>query len=264
MPRYGLGEVTVTTAGGTSAPLRLNALRPGSDTAAVGVLSDLAVDAEGKLWLVDSANPAHLQKVDPATGQVLQSLTLTSAFGSTRIDQYAGLQVLAGAMSLAGTAIPAGSLLLFNGYVNNDRVVAVNPDTGAVLASLTLATNYNLNAGVYDAASGHLFATGYNVAKLYEVDPANGAQLASLDLPIGTSTHAGLAIDPISGNFWIGSTQGNDVVLLDKATGAEIRRVSLALQAVDNNEISGLAFDSGGNLFVASTLGVVYKVDLGL
>ncbi len=48
---------------------------------------------------------------------------------------------------LNGTDVPAGSLLVFNGYPNTDRVVAVNPGTGAVIASLALDANYDLAAG---------------------------------------------------------------------------------------------------------------------
>jgi len=48
--------------------------------------------------------------------------------------------------------------------------------------------------------------------------------------------------------------------LVNKTTCAEIRRVNLALQGVNNNEISGLAFDNTGKLLVASTQGVVYRV----
>ena len=47
-------------------------------------------------------------------------------------------------MTLGATSVPAGSLLVFNGYPNPDRVIAVNPATGAVIASLTLDANYDL------------------------------------------------------------------------------------------------------------------------
>ena len=43
-------------------------------------------------------------------------------------------------------------------------------------------------------------------------------------------------------------------------TGTVLRQVSLAAQGIDNNEISGLAFDAQANLYAASTQGVVYKV----
>jgi hypothetical protein len=65
---HGTGGLTVSTAGGTSAPLALNALRPGSDSATTGALADVAVDpASGALWTLDQANPGNLLRLDPAT-----------------------------------------------------------------------------------------------------------------------------------------------------------------------------------------------------
>jgi hypothetical protein len=55
------------------------------------------------------------------------------------------------------------------------------------------------------------------------------------------------------------SSGGTGVVEVTKA-GVEVRRVDLAAQGVNQGEISGLAFDLSGNLLVASTQGVVYKV----
>ena len=152
-------------------------------------------------------------KIDPATGQTLQTITLTAAFGTPYTYNYLGLQVLPAAMTLGATGVPAGCLLVFNGYPNTDRVIAVNPATGAIIASLSLAGNYDLTAGVYDASSGHLFVTAHNLAggnRLVEIDPANGAEIATAATPLNIQTWAGLAIDPVTGNLWIGSSQGNE------------------------------------------------------
>jgi ATP-binding cassette subfamily B protein len=80
-------------------------------------------------------------------------------------------------------------------------------------------------------------------------------------LPFGYDTRigeTGLALDPASGNLWYGSTQSPQVVELT-SSGSEVRRVDLALQGVNDNEIAGLAFDAAGRLLVASTQGVVYR-----
>ena len=48
--------------------------------------------------------------------------------------------------------------------------------------------------------------------------------------------------------------------LLDR-DGTLLRTVDLSRQLVNNAEVSGLAFDADGQLLVASTQGVIYKVD---
>ncbi|MEJ0018376.1 MAG: hypothetical protein WDN25_17800 [Acetobacteraceae bacterium] len=86
-------------------------------------------------------------------------------------------------------------------------------------------------------------------------------EVNSFELPFNSNSWVGLALDPASGNLWYGSDGSTEIVELTKS-GAEVRRVNLALQGVDQGEISGLAFDAAGNLLVSSTQGVVYRVDL--
>jgi hypothetical protein len=257
-PVHGLGTVTIATAGGTSAPLKLNELNPG-----LGGLGDVALDpATGQLWVIDVNSPANLNRIDMTTGQVLQTITLpVDSFGST-YGGYAGLQVAPSAMTLGGMSVPAGSLLLFSGYNNPDQVTAIDPATGAAIATLALLQNYDLTAGAYDPISKHLFVvnrlTGPN--SIVEIDPANGAELSNFALPFYAG-QAGLAINPVTGNLWYGSGQSTNVVELTR-TGTVLRQVDLAPQGVNQNVIDGLAFDAAGNLYVASNQGVVYKVNL--
>ncbi|MBX9717205.1 MAG: pre-peptidase C-terminal domain-containing protein, partial [Burkholderiaceae bacterium] len=262
LPLHGLGSVRVSTAGGTSAPLALN-------TVAVSVpgfsVSDIAIDpTTGAIWVTDDANPGHLLHIDPATGATLDSITMTDAFGTPYVYNYAGLQVVPSAFTLNATSVPAGSLLVFNGYPSPDRVIAVNPATGAVIASLALAGNYDLLGGVYDPTSGHLFITENNGPgnRLLELDPVTGALINAITTPINIQTWSGIAIDPITHNLWIGSVNGGPQVIEIKRDGTEVRRVALASQGLDQNEISGLAFSPDGKLWLSSTQGVLYKVDV--
>src|SRR5260370_20587685 len=94
-PVHGLGSVTVTTAGGTSAPLTVNELEPG-----LGYLRDVAFHPANptQLWVADNGNPAKIDRIDLTTGQVQQSITLTATgFGSTAF--FGGLQVVPSAMT---------------------------------------------------------------------------------------------------------------------------------------------------------------------
>lgn len=242
--------------GGSSAPSGLNELDPG-----LGSLGDVAFDPNSnQLWVVDGNSPATINRVDMSNGHVLQTITLPSAsFGSTYY-YYAGLQVAPSALPLNGTTVAAGSLLLFNGFTTPDRVTAIDPTTGAVIATLTLGQNYDLTGGVFDPTSGHLLLIDRRTSpgRVLEINPTNGAELSNFTLPF-TAGQTGLAINPLTGNIWYGSDSSNNVVELSR-TGTVLRTVNLALQGIDNFEISGLAFDAQGKLFVSSSQGVVYSV----
>lgn len=259
LPAHGMGAVSVTTAGGTSAPLDLNALRV---TVAGTSLGDLAVDADGNIWVSDDNNPGQLAKISPANGGTLATIDYSAAFGQTYSYNLAGLQVLTSAMTLGSTSVPAGSLLLFNGSASPDRVVALNPTTGAVLSTLNLAGNYNLTAGVFDASTGKIFVLENSPGtRMLQINATTGALEAAITVPLSISSWAGLAVSPVSGNLWIGSTASTFVVEMTR-TGAEVRRIDLSAQGVNQNEISGLSFLPDGRLLVASTQGEVYRVVL--
>ena len=262
LPIHGAGNVTVSTAGGTSAALDLNLVQ----VAVAGTsLGDVAIDPNtGAMWVSDYTSPGHILRIDQATGAVLQTITLTADFGTTYTYNYAGLQIAPSAFSLGGTNVPAGSLLVFNGYANPDRVLALNPASGAIIATLNLAGNYDLAAGVFDPASGHLFVTETNGAgnRLLELNSTDGALINTITVPTNLQSWAGLAIDPVTGNLWLGSaSNGNQLVQIDR-NGTELRRLDLSTQGINNNETSGLAFAPDGSLWVASTQGVIYRVNV--
>ena len=66
-PQHGLGPLTVTTAGGTSAPFDLNEL-----TVSAGLNNrDIAIDTvSGSIWVADDLNPAKLHRLNLATGTI--------------------------------------------------------------------------------------------------------------------------------------------------------------------------------------------------
>ncbi|MEJ0019610.1 MAG: Ig-like domain-containing protein [Acetobacteraceae bacterium] len=253
-PLHGFGTATVTTAGGTSAPLLLNEVQ-----ARDGALRDIAADpATGRLWLADDANPALLHLIDTATGSEIGSLTLASAF-------QGGLQVAPAAFSLAGTAVPAGSLLLFGPLGAGDSVTAIDAASGAVIATLALTPSYVTTAGVFvpSVSGGEVFILDRTQAttQIVGLNPETGAERVRFDAPFNAG-EAGLALDPTHGTIWYGADQSTDLVELT-TTGSEVRRVSVAAQGgnLSPGDISGLAVDQAGRLLVASTQGVVYRID---
>lgn len=263
LARRGFGQANITTAGGTSNSVALNTLRPATDTARVGPLRDLSIDtASGHLWMSDTASPGHLLRVDPSDGRVLQTLTLPSEAGSPSGDT--AVQVLTQAISLAETPVPAGSLLVFNGASSPDRVLALEPGTGRVIASLSLA-NYNLTAAAFDATSGHLWVADTRGAgtRLVQLDPNTASELAAITLPIGLATHAALAFHPTTGNLWIGANVLGSQVMEIARDGRVLRQVDLGVQGLgDGNAVVGLAFDSDATLHAAGANGLVIRADL--
>ena len=262
---HGFGSVTVTTEGGTSAPAEVNFVRV--DLGTNKALGDVAVDrTTGALWALDYNRPYELHRIDPGNGRIVQTIVapvLTA--GEDYAYNHAGLQVVDSAFKLGTTDVPAGSLLLFNGYGAPDGgVAAIDAATGAVIATLRLQENVDLTAGVHDQATGHLWVTSHSSNALKEIDPTSGATLATVALPSGVNvqTHAGLAIDPVSGNFWVDSSNVGAMLHEIKRDGTLVRSVYAGWQTYNEGEAAGLAFDTDGTLLVASTTGVVYKIDV--
>ncbi len=265
LPRYGYGSVTVSTAGGTSAALGLEALR----TSVTGVsLGDVAADAQGQLWVSDQANPGHLLKVDAGTGQTLQTITMSAAYGTQFTQSYTGLQVLRGTMRLGSTDVGPGNLLVFNGAPNTDRVVAVNQISGVVLASLALAQNYDLTGAAYDEVGNRIYVAAERGNAIVVVNAQTGAEVERIAAPFSVAGNSGLAIDAGARRLWVGSTSGG-AQLVEYAIGAgggltELRRIDTRPQGVDSGEITGLSVGPDGRLYVATTQGVVHRIDTTL
>ena len=114
---------------------------------------------------------------------------------------------------------------------------------------------------MFDPSTGHLFLLdrSTNPRRILEIDPTNGAVLSNFNSPLW-GDEAGLAIDPVTGNLWLGSYNNPSVLIELTRTGTEVRQVNVGLQGIDNSEISGLAFDDTGKLLVSSTPGRVYRV----
>ena len=262
-PVHGFGSVTATTAGGTSAPLTLNELEPGD-----GLLRDVAF-AGGQLWVVDNGSPAKIHRINMATGQDLQAITLDATFGATNF--FGGMQVTTATFALNGTSVPTGSLLLFDGQTNPDRVIAVNPGTGAVISTLILTKNYDMTAGVFDPTSGHLFLIdrSVNPNRIVEIDPATGLPVAGtgFNAPFNAG-EAGMALDA-SGNLWYGSDQRYRHRRVQAQLIGHLRRDGTASRqpgAARRGSGRGVrsCIDTSGNLLVASTQGVVYRINVAL
>jgi membrane-associated phospholipid phosphatase len=263
LPRHGAGPVQVQTAGGTSVALDVRTVRPGTGTTAVGPMRDATVDpATGNLWVADAQNPARLLRIDPLSGTMLGTLALPAEAGSPSTD--VSFSFLRQPITLNGTSVPAGSILLVNGASAPDRVVAIHPTTGAAIASLALA-DYNAGGAAYDAATNRLWVLdGRGSAnRIAQVNLANGQETGSIALPFSLSGAAAMTIHPDTGNVWVaGFALGANVVEL-RRDGSELRRFDLAQQNLAADPIiTGLAFGGDGALTVATANGLLLRPSL--
>lgn len=123
--------------------------------------------------------------------------------------------------------------------VGNDlRLFTMNPNTGAA----TVIGNVNgddLSAMAFDN-SGQLFVLDTFADQLLQVDKATGNVQSSVALSVDLGSSAGMAVDPLTGVFWVadgGTFATNSLHTLDPITG----NMSL-VGPLGHNLISGLTF----------------------
>ena len=148
-----------------------------------------------------------------------------------------------------------------NGGAHFDKIFAVNATTGDVLATLDLGQNLDPVAGVFHPLSGHLFVLDQDPNEVVELNPSDGSVLGRFPTPFDIAM-GGLAIDPVTGNLWIGSSNANAVAEVS-TDGTVLRQVNLEPQSI-SFEISGLAFTPLGQLVASSNRGVVYGLSLAV
>jgi hypothetical protein len=212
---------------------------------------------------VASVSTGRIHRLDAATGAELGNFLIP-----VQNSNNVGLDILAAGITLHDTVsdtdvpVPASSLIVFNGAPNPDRIVAMNPTTGAVLATLN-AGNFDIVGGAV-TATGRVFVLDPNANRVREINPLTGAEIvangfaAPFDIGFGD-----IAVHPTTGNLWLGSSSSTNLAEMTPA-GAPVRQVDVSGQGIATGETSGLAFKSvsGGSseLLVSSTRGVVYIV----
>ena len=145
-----------------------------------------------------------------------------------------GLQVAPADITLAGVSVPAGSLLISNSNGNPDQITAVNPTTGLTIATLTLQQNLDPVAIVYDDSNNKLFILDGDPDQIIELDANTGATVNTISLSdIVDVSAGGLAIDPTTGNLWVGSSNSTSIFEI-QSDGTLVRSIDLASQQLDN------------------------------
>src|SRR5262245_35021213 len=160
--------------------------------------------------------------------------------------------------------IPAGSLLVTNGASTPATITALNPITGAVLATLGLAPGTVVNpvAGVFHpgvGAGGTIFLLDAGTNTIVAIDPTTLAVVGAFPsrLPIG---NGGLAVGPTVGNLWVSSSLSRSIAEITPA-GTLVRTVSLSSMGL-LTEASGLAFLSPSEVVISTNIGDVKEFAL--
>ena len=171
------------------------------------------------------------------------------------------------AFMLNGVLVPAGSMLVFNGESGVVEIYAVNPATGAVIASLTTAFGAShVVGGSYNPVTGTFFVVQDKVPGagldnlIAEIDPATGAVVEQFATDTGgfTVNYGDLDVDPFSGALWVVSSDQGSVQRM--AVDGTIR--DTITLPVGVGDLSGIAFipESPGEAFVVNTSGTVFRI----
>jgi hypothetical protein len=149
-----------------------------------------------------------------------------------------------------GSAIvPAGTLLVVNGYDNPNRVYALDPLTGAVLASQSIPNSgfggpFTAVGGSYHPGRNTFFASDYRQNAVAEVNLATGTIVASFIVPGGFDTFYGdVDVNPTTGNLLLVSDKHRFIREVTP-TGQFVQDIDLtAFVGINNNGMSGISFD---------------------
>lgn len=175
------------------------------------------------------------------------------------------LDYLDGPLTLGGTAVPAGSLLVANGDDAVDTLYAIDKGNGLVLASVAVVTNGLVGAS-YDPATGLVYLVDWVSDLIRVIEPTTGSGLSSFPIaPAGSPP-----FDVFYGDVDIDG-DGNLQVVTDvleqtrvlTTNGDYIRDFDLSLISPNTNlDLTGIAFDAArGEAWVSSRDGFVYRLE---
>lgn len=172
-----------------------------------------------------------------------------------------GMDFAPESFKLGETAVPANSLLLFNGEERTREITAVNKQTGQVIAGMDIP-NGRYVGGVYSNTRNTLFLIDSANDDIIEIDPATGKEKSRFDINDNAARKlnifgGSIEIDDQTDQIYV-VTDGPTVIRVFDLNGTFIRDYELdailekpaLIQA-----IQGIVFDKDGNLWIASSGG---------
>lgn len=216
-------------------------------------LTSLAFDsARGRVWLYGASGLVSFT----AAGQALDTIPSPGE----RADDV-DLEVAPVALTLAGVAIPAGTLLVINGESGPAEIYAID-SAGTVLA--TLATAFGAShvvGGAWHPGRNTFFLvqdnqpSGDQADRVAEIDPATGRVLNSFALGAHSVHYGDLDVNT-AGNLVVASSSQPRLAVF-APDGRLVRHIALPPGV---SSISGIGLDGGGNGWAAGTGGQVWSL----
>lgn len=152
----------------------------GAASAQLSLLGQFNVPAPTSLDAVGYNPGSNLIYVHDEFGTIRRfdpSGTLVGSFAAPTSTNDLDLDFAPVAFNLGGTTVPAGSLL-FTGGESTATIYALDPSTGAMLASrATSVTTGGVVGGSFSASRGTQFIVDYTSDLIYEINTATGATL---------------------------------------------------------------------------------------
>lgn len=230
----------------------------GSFNANLGTVVSIAFDGASRtLYLHPDFDPTiyEYSTAGVATGDTI----LRPGVSSNDID----LDMADVATSLAGTPVPANSMLVHNGEVAPGMLYALNIQDGSVIDSIPMPVGGNPVGGAYHPGRGTFFSLAWNTDIITEVDLDTGLEIASFTaLPAGAPAfdvfYGDIDVDPVSGDLLIVSSAQNVVRTL-RPDGTFVSDVDVSHLGVTG--MSGIAWDpQTETAWISSTTGFVFQV----
>lgn len=168
------------------------------------------------------------------------------------------------AFTMAGTAIPQGTLLFINGETDSAEIYAIDPLSGLILDTLrTSFGNGHVVGGGYSHSTGSFFLVQDNVPGaalenlIGEVNPLTGALLQSYQISSLFSVSFGDLEVGENGNLYVASSIEDSI--LELTTQGQLVQMHDLPAGVST--VSGMDLNCGSaEVWVCSTNGTVYSM----
>lgn len=194
----------------------------------------------------------------------------SGAFLRTIPKPFAGgndddMDVVNSEVNIAGTLVPAGTLLIFENENDPPRIYAVDPSDGTILAQqpFGFASIGQWTGGAYNPATGTFFSADWTGDQIQELDGVTGTILNAFPIaPAGSPAwdffYSDVDVLDTDGKLYLVSDAQNSIraMTTDGRWGGDFQ-----LGPLNVSGMSGIAIDdAAGEAWISSQNGTVYRL----